>query len=81
MFLIKDVIFVIRFIKALSFTLFVFGFAGWFYIAENAVFHPDTLPLPLTHLASFPREDTFGAMSFAVAIVACFVWRYLQEKR
>lgn len=71
----------LRFVKALSFTLFVFGFAGWFYIAENAVFHPETLALPLTHLAPWPREDTFGAVCFGVGLVACFVWRYLSERR
>jgi hypothetical protein len=71
----------LRILKSLTFTIFIFGFAGWFYIAENAVFHPDTLPLPLTHLLPFPREDTFGAICFAVAIVACFSWRYLSDKK
>ena len=70
----------VRIAKSLSFTLFIFGFAGWFYIAENAVFHPETLSLPLTHLLSFPREDTFGAISFGVGLVSCFVWKYLSIK-
>ncbi len=80
MLVIKVGFIMLRFAKALSFTLFVFGFGGWFYIAENAVFHPDTLSLPLTHLAPFPREDTFGAISFGVALIACFCWRFLSEK-
>jgi len=71
----------LRFVKSLSFTLFVFGFGGWFYIAENAVFHPQTLALPLTHLAPWPREDTFGAVCFGVSFIACLVWRYLAERR
>lgn len=70
----------LRLAKALSFTIFVFGFGGWFYIAENAVFHPVTLSLPLTHLLPFPREDTFGAICFAVSLIACVVWRYLEER-
>jgi hypothetical protein len=71
----------IRILKALSFTMFFFGTAGWLYIAENAVFHPDTLPLPLTHLLPFPREDTFGAMCFLIGVLGCFVWRYLMDER
>jgi hypothetical protein len=69
-----------KFIRALSFTLAVFGFAGWAYIAQNAVFHPATLSLPLTHLAPFPREDTFGAVAFLVSFVSLFVYRYVTDK-
>jgi len=68
-----------RLVKSISFTVFIFGFAGWFYIAENAVFHPQTLSLPLTHLLPFPREDTFGAICFGVSLIACFLWRYLSD--
>jgi hypothetical protein len=75
---------VIKIIKALSFTLFIFGLAGWIYIAENAWFHPQTLPLPLTHLLPFPREDTFGTICFGTAFLAFFVWnliRYTEDKK
>jgi hypothetical protein len=68
-----------RTIRALSFTVFVFGFAGWVYIAQNAVFHPATLPLPLTHLAPFPREDTFGVTCFALSFLALFIYMYVRE--
>lgn len=68
-----------KIISALSFTVFVFGFAGWIYIAQNAVFHPETLALPLTHLAPFPREDTFGTVCFALSFVALFTYMYLRE--
>ncbi|HSX01968.1 MAG TPA: hypothetical protein VLI05_01495 [Candidatus Saccharimonadia bacterium] len=70
-----------RILRALSFSVFVFGFAGWLYIAENAVHHPQTLPLPLTHLAPFPREDTFGALCFGLSFVALFIYMYLKESR
>lgn len=46
-------------------TVALYAFAGWAYIALNAVVHPDSLRLPLTHFADWPREDTFG--------VACFI--------
>lgn len=68
-------------IKALTLTLFVHGFAGWFYIAENAVFHPETLHLPLTHLASWPREDTFGIFCFGVSIVSLYFFVLQQENK
>ena len=70
----------LRFVKALTFTLFIFGTAGGFYIAENAVFHPVTLAMPLTHFLSLPTEATFGATSFAVGLFSCLVWRYLSDK-
>lgn len=69
-----------RVIKALSFTIFVFGFAGWFYIAQNAVHHPESLAWPLTHLAPWPREDTFGIVCFGLSFVALFVYMYLRDE-
>lgn len=68
-----------RIIRALSFTVFIFGFAGWFYIAQNAVVHPATLAMPLTHFADFPREDTFGAICFGVSFIALFVYMYIKD--
>lgn len=47
-----------------------YSFAGWAYIAANAVVHPESLAWPLTHLASWPREDTFGIACFVVSFVA-----------
>lgn len=68
-------------LRALTFTLFIHSFAGWFYIAQNAVFHPETLKLPLTHLLSWPREDTFGIICFGVSIVSLFVFMLIKDKR
>jgi hypothetical protein len=70
-----------RFLKSLTLTLSVFGFSGWVYIAANAVFHPESLVWPLTHLASWPREDTFGIVCFAVSFVSFFVWNLLRYKK
>jgi hypothetical protein len=66
--------------QSLSLTFFVFGFAGWIYIAENAVFHPDTLHLHLTHFASWPHEDTFGAICFAVSFISFFVYNLIKDQ-
>jgi hypothetical protein len=68
-----------RFLKAATFTIFFYGFAGWFYIAENAVFHPATLSMPLTHLLPWPREDTFGAICFGASFVALLIYMLVRE--
>ncbi len=68
-----------RITRALSLTLFVFGLLGWIYIAAVALVHPATLTLPLTHFASWPREDTFGAVSFAVSFVSFFIWNLVRD--
>lgn len=51
----------------------VYSFAGWAYIAANAVVHPESLAWPLTHLATWPREDTFGIGCFIVSFMAAIV--------
>lgn len=69
-----------RIVKAGSLTLFVHTFAGWAYIAGNAMFHPESLSWPLTHLLSWPREDTFGIICFAVSILSFFVWNLIRYR-
>jgi hypothetical protein len=68
-----------KFWQAFTFTLFVFGFGGWFYIAENAVFHPQTLPLGLTHFGPWPREDTFGVICFGVSFSTLFIYMMIKD--
>ncbi|MEX0616727.1 MAG: hypothetical protein WD231_02840 [Candidatus Woykebacteria bacterium] len=68
-----------KIIKALSLTFFLFGLLGWLYIAANAVVHPQTLHMGLTHFASWPREDTFGSVSFIVSFISFFVWNLIKE--
>jgi len=55
-----------------------YAFAGWGYIALNAVVHPETLSLPLTHLASWPREDNFGVVCFVVSVAAAIAAKVLE---
>ncbi len=70
-----------NFFRSLTLTLFVFGLCGWVYIALNAVFHPQTLHLPLTHLLPFPREDTFGVGCFLVSFISFFIWNLLKQEK
>lgn len=68
-------------LRALFLTLFIFGLLGWIYIVLNSEVHPITLAMPLTHFASWPREDTFGALSFAVSMISFFVWNLLKPEK
>jgi hypothetical protein len=70
-----------KIIKAISMTLFVFGLIGWFYIVISATFHPETLSWPLTHLAPWPREDTFGIFSFAISFASFLVWNLVKDRK
>jgi hypothetical protein len=69
-----------KFFQALTLTGFVFGFAGWVYIAVNSEVHLQTLHLQLTHFASWPHEDTFGAMCFAVSFISFFVYNLIKDE-
>jgi hypothetical protein len=63
-------VFTARTLQAVLTTVAVYSFAGWIYIALNALVHPDSLHWPLTHLTSWPHEDTFGVLCFATSF-AC----------
>ncbi len=60
-------------------TISLYSFAGWAYIAMNAIFHPATLKLPLSHLLSWPHEDTFGAICFVVSASSFFCLQLLER--
>jgi hypothetical protein len=60
-------------------TLALYGFAGWVYIAIVALVEPDTLSWQLTHLAPYPREDTFGEACFVISLVSYFIYNLLRS--
>jgi hypothetical protein len=64
-----------------SLTLAVYGFAGWVYVGLVALVHPQTLGLKLTHLMTFPHEDTFGEICFVVSLVSFFVYNLLRSSK
>ena len=67
--------------RSLFLTLFVFGLLGWLYIVLSTALHPWTLPLPLTHFADWPREDTFGELSFVTAMISFFAWNIIKDEK
>lgn len=68
-----------RFVQAGALTLAVYGFAAWVYVAISAIVAPETLHLPLTHFTSWPRQDTFGAASFAVSVLGFLAYQLLKN--
>jgi hypothetical protein len=68
-----------RIVLGASRTLAVYGFAGWVYIALAALVRPNTLGLRLTHFATFPHEDTFGEICFAISLVSFFIYSLLRS--
>ena len=70
-----------KIVQAASLTLFIFGLLGWLYIAAVALVHPETLTIQLTHFAPWPREDTFGAVSFAISFVSFFIWNLVKDNK
>ncbi len=60
----------VRTAEAILAVVAFYSFAGWVYIAANAVSHPETLRLPHTHLARWPHEDTFGAICLVISLAS-----------
>lgn len=69
-----------RVLNAAALTVAVYGFAAWVYVAVTAITQPQTLPLPLTHLASWPRTDTFGAIAFVLSLLSFFVFLLSRDR-
>jgi hypothetical protein len=64
-----------RLVNTLALAFAVYGVAGWVYVVIVSLVAPQTLPLQLTHLSTWPRTDTFGEASFVVSFVAFIVFR------
>jgi hypothetical protein len=61
-----------KFVEAFLCTVWLYGLMGGVYICVNAWVHPQTLPLQLTHLTPWIREDTFGMVCFTCSALAFF---------
>ena len=70
-----------RLVNILSLTVAIYGFAAWAYVAVVAVALPYTLSWRLTHLAPWPRTDTFGEISFVVSLLAFVAYQVTREPR
>jgi hypothetical protein len=66
-------------VRVVGQTLFLFGLLGWVYGVLVSLTHPEWLSLPLSHLTTWIRTDTFTIISFIVSIVGFFIWRFTRE--
>jgi hypothetical protein len=69
----------VRVIERTSFAIFLFSFLGGAYIVVNAWVHPSTLPLQLTHLTPWIREDTFGIICWIVSFFSFLFWNLIRK--
>ena len=58
----------------------LYSFAAWAYVAATALAQPQTLSWQLTHLARWPRTDTFGELCFVLSFVAFIAYRLTREQ-
>lgn len=70
-----------RLFNTLALAIAIYGFAAWVYVAVVAIALPNTLSWRLTHLASWPRTDTFGEISFVVSFLAFVAYRMTRDVR
>lgn len=65
----------VKMVREVSLALALYGMAGWVYVGLCALLAPQTLTLPLTHLAPSLREDTAGVLSFIVSFLGFVSYR------
>jgi hypothetical protein len=70
-----------RLLPALLRTVRGYGLLVWAYLALNAVTHPETLRMQLTHFAPWPAEGDTAVLCFAASAVAFFVLRLRRSGR
>jgi hypothetical protein len=59
--------------------LFLYGLLGWVYGVLVQMFHPEWISLPLSHLATWIRVDTFSIMCFILSAVGFSIWQLTKE--
>jgi hypothetical protein len=68
-----------RVYNAIFLAVTLYGFAARVYVAATALAQPQTLSWQLTHLATWPRTDTFGELSFVPSFVTFIAYRLTRE--
>jgi hypothetical protein len=66
-------------IERILFAIALYAFFGGVYICGSALFHPETLPIQLSHLTPWIREDTFGMLCWLVSFISFTIWNLIRE--
>ncbi|MDX6335228.1 MAG: hypothetical protein QOG05_2568 [Streptosporangiaceae bacterium] len=66
--------------RAVAETAAVLGTGLFVYLSFNAVTHPGSLPLHITHLLPWPAEGTVRVEALLLCACSAAVWRYLRAR-
>jgi len=67
-------------VLALAETVAVLATGLFVYLSLNALVHPETLPLHITHLLPWPAEATVRVEALLLCACSAAVWRYLRAR-
>ena len=65
--------------ERISFAIFLFTMFGGIYICGSAWFHPETLPIQLSHHTPWIREDDFGMLSWIISFFSFLIWNLIRK--
>ena len=66
-------------IKVIGELLFLYGLLAWLDGVFIQLFHPMWLAMPVSHLLTGIRTDTFTILSFILSALGFFMWRLTGE--
>jgi hypothetical protein len=57
----------------------IYSALGGLYILMNSWVHPKTLPIQLSHLTPWIREDTFGILCWITSFFSFTAWNVMRK--
>jgi hypothetical protein len=67
-------------VLAVAETIAVLATALFVYLSFNAITHPGSLPLHITHQLPWPAEGTVRVVALLLCACSVAVWRYLRAR-
>jgi hypothetical protein len=67
-------------VLAVAETVAVLATGLFIYLSFNAITHPGSLPLHITHLLPWPAEGTVRVEALLLCVCSAAVWRYLRAR-
>jgi hypothetical protein len=66
-------------IERLLLSIAIYSALGGLYIIGTALVHPATLPIQLSHLTPWIREDTFGMLCWLTSFISFTAWNIIRK--